>query len=220
MDRIIPMVIDCRPLPVFAPDNLASVRSAFKSATPIPLGQAWLETPERNFAPATVRTGWRRDSLLVFADLWDADVFTLAKGHNERFWELGDTFEIFLQPEGSSSYVELHVAPGNLRLQLRFEKAPTAQDPNPFEKALIRTSIFDSRTWADADRHGWQVFADIPAAAVGGSASLAGSTWRFSFSRYDATRGREHPVISSSSPHTQAAFHRPDEWGQLKFTST
>ena len=212
-----PPSVECRPLAAFASDDLASVRAAFREATPVPFRQAWLDTPERDFAPGSVRTGWREDSLFVLADLVDVDVFTRAERHNDRFWQLGDTFEMFLQPAGSEAYVELHVAPNNLRLQLRFAEPPAAQDADPFDAALIHDQIFDSRTWVTPAEHGWRVFAQVRAAAVGhGSGPLASSTWRFSFGRYDATRGRPEPVISSTSPHTVPAFHRPHEWGSLQ----
>lgn len=222
--------LECRPLSVFTPDDLASVRAAFREATPIPLRQAWLETPERDFAPGSVRTGWRDRSILVFAELSDADIFTRAERHNDRFWELGDTFEMFLQPSPGRPYVELHVTPNNLRLQLRFTGPPVEDDGggDPFSRALIHGNIFDSHAWVDRDSQEWCVVAEIPAAVVAGDGArpaapapaLAGSDWRFSFGRYDHTRGREEPVISSSSPHTVPAFHRPHEWGTLRFGST
>ena len=211
------MLIECRPVPTFSIDSLEPVVAAFTGATPIPLGQSWLQTPERDFAPGVVLTAWRAETLLVFANLTDADVFTLANRHNQRFWELGDTFEIFLQPEGDSAYVELHVAPNNLRLQLRFEKPPTARDLDPFAAALIHHDTFDSRTWTSPNGDGWLALAVIPIGTMF-NRPLAGSTWRFSFSRYDATRGRERPVISSSSPHAELAFHRPHEWQRLRFS--
>jgi len=214
------MALDCRPLPAFALDDPASVREAFREATPIPFRQAWLDTPEPDFAPGSVRTGWREDSLYVLADLFDVDVFTRAEQHNERFWQLGDTFEMFLQPTGSQTYVELHVAPNNRRLQLRFAKPPSASDRDPFAAALIDDQMFDSRTWVIPAEHGWRVFAHVRAEAVGhGPGPLPSSKWRFSFGRYDATRGRTEPVISSTAPHTVPAFHRPHEWGELHFTS-
>jgi hypothetical protein len=46
---------------------------------------------------------------------------------------------------------------------------------------------------------------------------LASAEWLFSFSRYDYTRGRGEPVISSTSPHAAPAFHRQQEWGRLRF---
>jgi hypothetical protein len=211
--------VDCRPAPAFADDPLDAVRRAFEGATPILLGQAWRSMPDPGFAPSAVRTAWRDTSLLVFAELEDADIFTRAVRHNDRFWELGDTFEIFLQPEGARSYVEFHVTPNNLRLQLRFDTPPSpGRASDPFEVALIRDDVFESRVWVDQAAGQWSVLARIPAAAVDpGSASLEGTTWRFSFSRYDYTRGCDTPVISSTSPHSEPRFHRPDEWRPLRF---
>lgn len=228
-----PVTIDCRRLPAFKATSLDAVRAAFRDATPIPLAQAWLASPEPDFARGTVRTGWREDALLVFGRLSDADIHTRARRHNERFWELGDTFEMFLQPEAGQPYVELHVTPNNLRLQLRFTAMPSpvpGPDDDRFEAALIHANVFDSHTWVNHAGREWCVLADIPAAVVaglppGGNAaqpsgaapSLAGSSIRFSFSRYDYTRGRERPVISSSSPHAEPRFHRQHEWGVLRF---
>lgn len=215
------MMIDCRRFPPFSPDDLDAVRRAFDTATPIHLGQSWLAAPEPGFAPAVVRTGWRSDTLLVFAELTDEHVFTQAERDNERFWELGDTFEIFLQPAEALPYVELHVAPNNRRLQLRFTAPPSGSGSvvDPFKAALVNGDIFESRTWVNADAGGWSIFAAIPASVVRPQSlvPLAGSTWRFSFSRYDYTPGRKSPVISSSSPHREPAFHRPHEWNTLLF---
>lgn len=217
----LPPHIDCLSMPRFAADDVETVRAAFRSATPIPLRQAWRHATEQDFSPGLVRTGWRDNSLLVFAELTDADIFTHAQRHNDRFWELGDTFELFLQQAGAEGYVELHVSPNNLRLQLRFAAPPSpgsGPGVDPFETALIRDDVFTSTTWVDHHAHEWCVFAEVPAGVVAGvSAPLAGSDWRFSFSRYDYTRGRTQPVISSSSPHAEPAFHRPHEWGTLTF---
>ena len=211
------MTIDCPRLPAFRPTDLEAVRAAFTDAPPIPLGQAWLEAPEPDFAPGTVRTGWRDDALVVLAELSDADIHTRASRHNDRFWELGDTFEMFLQRETGEPYIELHVTPDNLRLQLRFTDPPAPQpeaDGGRFEAALIHANVFNSHTWVNHVEREWCVLAEIPAALVAG---LPGSSLRFSFSRYDYTRGRDRPVISSSSPHAEPRFHRQHEWGVLRF---
>ena len=60
--------------------------------------------------------------------------------------------------------------------------------------------------------------ATIPADAVRETPrDLAGDRWKFSFSRYDYTRGHGAPVISSTSPHAQPGFHRLHEFGELRF---
>jgi hypothetical protein len=211
--------LDCRPLPALAADNLEAVRALFEGAKGIPLQQAWLSKPEKDFTPGMVRVGWRGNSLLIFAELEDADIFTRATADNQRMWELGDTFEIFLQPAGSPGYKEFHVTPNNLHLQLSFsdsQAASSARAKNSFDEFLLRGDIFRSRTWVET--RNWFIYAEIPAVAVCGmDQPLAGTQWRFSFSRYDYVRGRSEPIISSTSPHAVPDFHRQQEWGTLRF---
>jgi len=216
---IYPPQLKCRALPAFDADRLDAVQAAFAPAEDCGLRQAWRAAPEPDFTPATVRTGWRGHSLLVFAELADADIFSRATAPNQRMWELGDALEIFLAPENSASYAEFHVTPNNFRLQLRFPDTATlrqAQAENRFEHLLLPDGGFHSRAWTQPENQKWFVFADIPAAVAGGAESpLAGTRWRFSFSRYDCIRGRRQPIFSSTSPHTQPDFHRREEWGIL-----
>ena len=212
-------------LPGFNGSDLESVRRAFHSATPCHLQQAWQAKQSERFAPGVVRAGWRHNSFLVYAELTDADIFTRASGLNQRTWELGDAFEIFLRPEGQEAYVEFQVTPNNQRLQLRYNNTAAldrARKTGSLAEALIPGEAFRSKTWIDDQNSRWHVFAEIPARVVCGSNdSLAGSRWHFSFSRYDYTQGVAEPVISSTSPHAEANFHSQKEWGVLNFkTST
>ncbi len=217
----LPPTLRCAPLPGFDAARLEAARAAFASAPACPLGQAWRASPEPGFAPGQVRVGWREEALLLFAEFDDRDIFTRSTGLNQRMWELGDTFEIFLRPEGETAYVEFHVTPNNQRLQLRFpgtEALRKAQADNVFDAFLLPGDVFHSMTWVQPEHKKWFVHAVIPAAAVGDSARLAhGVLWHFSFSRYDYTRGPGQPVISSTSPHPVADFHRQQEWGVLNF---
>lgn len=216
-----PPVVQGRELGAYDADSLEAVRQAFKNADGCRLGQSWRKAPEPEFRPATVRVGWREDHFMVFAELEDEDIFTRATGHNQRMWELGDTLEMFLQCGDSSRYVEFHVTPANWRLQLGFPDTATlrrAQANNFFDDLLLADGVFQSRTWSEPGQKRWYVHARIPAAAVcGPGATLPGSPWRFSFSRYDSTRGRKEPVLSSSSPHPQPDFHSRAEWGTVNF---
>jgi len=216
----LPQII-CPELPAFETGDLDSVRESFQNAASCILHQGWLAKPETDFAPAIVRTGSRAGSLLVFAELTDVDIFTRATKPYERLWELGDTFEIFLRPVEQESYVEFHIAPNNLRLQLRFADADAveiARKTGSLENALIRNDIFYSKTWVRPEIGRWFAFAEIPVKAVSeNSKPLRGSEWFFSFSRYDYTCGRKGPVISSTSPHTKPDFHCQSEWGTMRF---
>ena len=213
--------LNCRPLPAFDADKLDAVQTAFARAEGCVLRQAWLAEPEPDFTTAVVRAGWRGNSLLIFAELEDADIFTRASAHNQRMWELGDVLEIFLSPENSARYVEFHVTPNNLRLQLRLPDTTTlrgAQAENRFDHLLLPEGVFHSRAWRQPENNKWFVFAEIPSVAVCGvDRPLAGTKWRFSFSRYDYIHGRAEPMISSTSPHARPDFHRREEWGTLIF---
>lgn len=212
----------CAPLPAFNPADLVAVRRAFQAAPPVAMQQAWQSAPDTAFAPAEVRCGWREDAFLVFAEFTDRDIHTAATQLNERMWELGDTFEIFLRPVDREEYIEFHVTPNNQRLQLRIPSTAAlrhAQAENKFDPFLIPGPAFRSTVWVRPGAEQWCVLAELPAGVVGGEPTLAaGREWLFSFSRYDYTRGAAKPVISSTSPHTRMDFHRQEEWGRLEFT--
>jgi len=171
--------------------------------------QAWLPEPEQGFLPAEVRAGFGKNSLLVWATIPDGDIFTYVTSANQRTWELGDVFEIFLKPEGEDFYRELHITPANIRTQLAF-----AAEGTPGE--FLPDGIFESRVWLDSDC--WHVLASVPSNVVTGRTKISrGEKWRFSFCRYDAFRNGRGPIISSTSPHPVPKFHRPAEWGILVF---
>lgn len=216
-----PAGIHCESLPVFDRTDCESVRSAFESVVPCPFQQAWLCESEDGFSPGEVRMGWRGCSLLVFAELTDLDIHNGATSLNQHTWELGDVFEIFLRSAEQQSYVELHVTPQNQRLQLHYPDARAAQSAREhgrLDDFLTRQEVFHSKTWIDAPLNRWQIYAEIPARTVCGSdQSIQGTQWRFSFGRYDYTRGVEKPVVSSTSPHAKPDFHRQHEWGVITF---
>jgi hypothetical protein len=221
MNTVLPPQIICHELPCFRTDEPDAVRLAFRGSPALALRQTWRHKEEASFAPANVRIGWRGESLLVFAELEDEDIFTGATGHNQRFWELGDTFEMFLRPVEQEAYFELHVSPNNQRLQLRFAGAAIAErlrKAGAVEEALVWGEIFHSKTWVQPEKRRWLVFAEVPAKSVCEKGpTLNGARWQFSFSRYDCARGRKKPVISSTSAHAKPDFHRQNEWGTMSF---
>jgi hypothetical protein len=178
--------------------------------------QAWRPTPERGFLAGIVRMGWDPGGLWVMADLPDRKVWSTSTDHGQKLWMLGDVFEIFLQREGSSRYLELHVSPNNHRLHIRwstagFEKMKAGQgklsdftaDPQAFASTVTRLP----------GGHGWRVLARVPSTVIPGGRPLQeGDLFRLSFSRYNAAPDREKPILSSTSPHAVASYHRRHEW--------
>jgi len=201
--------------------DLDAVIKSFREAPACRLRQAWCLELEPRFLPAVVRIGWQAQTLMIFAELKDAEIFTFARHPNERLWELGDVFEIFLRPMNQPAYGEFQVAPNNLRLQLRYGgngAADQARRSDSFGSAMVHDIAFTAQTWVLADFCRWYAFVKIPVSSVSDHpAPLPGSEWRFSFCRYDYSRSLAEPVLSSTSAHTIANdFHRQADWGTMR----
>jgi hypothetical protein len=92
--------------------------------------------------------------------------------------------------------------------------APRAEPGLPPEW-FIGHRVVESRVRVNIAAQRWEVAAEIPLDLIcEASRPQSGSRWLFSFSRYDYTRGREKPLLSSTSPHTVLNFHRQEEWGE------
>ena len=209
--------LSCSPLGEFAPGDWKSVEAAFAKSPEISLAQSWRKQQER-FRPAVVRTGWRDDTLWVYAEIEDFDIFNPETRFNEPFFMVGDAFEIFLRPVGQPAYFEFHIGPSNQLFQLRIPsaKAFAKQTKGESESWKIRKPVVQSWSSVDQNLHHWRVLFAIPAQSVvekGGSCSK----WLISFSRYDYTQGENGPILSSSSPHVKLGFHRQQEWGTIRF---
>ncbi|HEY3761505.1 MAG TPA: hypothetical protein VGN23_07140 [Verrucomicrobiae bacterium] len=212
-----PPEISCPLLPSFETTNLENVRKAFYPAMPCSLRQDWLDKEEVEFLPATVCVGWRENSLLIFAEIADTNIFNRATKLNQCVWELGDAFEIFLCSEGNENYVEIHITPNNQRLQLHYPDSnavKTARGSGGWAKFMIWGDVLHSKTWIGDGK--WHVYAEIPAAFIcRTNGSIENTQWRFSFGRYDYVHGVKKPVLSSTSPHAEPDFHRQHEWGKM-----
>jgi len=211
----------CPELPAFNEADLAAVQHAFRAVKPCQLLQAWQPEVSAGFAPASVQVGRRAGWLLVFATLTDQDIFSHATEINQRMWELGDAFEIFLRPADQTAYFQLDLTPNNQRMQLQITSAEAlrrAQTANEFAELVLPGAVVRSAVWVTPEKDKWFVYAAISAEATFGRGSLSPERqWHFSFSRYDHTRGQLEPVISSTSPHARADFHRQQEWGVIHF---
>lgn len=204
-------------LPAFDAENWDSVARAFADSDGVALGQHWLTEREPNFRDGTVRAGFTRDGLWVYAQLDDDDIFNAATGFNQEIWALGDCFEIFLRPAGDEVYYEFHISPENQVLQLRWPDAQaidnTGGDLSPF---LMQPRRLQSSTQINRDAHNWRVLVGMSWEFLGAQPSAPDESWGFSFGRYDTTHNQD-PVLSSSSPHQKPNFHHQPEWGHLQF---
>jgi hypothetical protein len=169
------------------------------------LGQFWNEVQEPELKPTKAWATFSENTLHVTAELDDDDVFNTATAHNQRTWETGDVFEIFIRRDDSENYTEVHVTPENVKLHLKFDDFTHT---GRIEGDISRVAADPDEIIASAERTltGWRVSASVPLSAG------PGDLIRVSFCRYDASRNQPYPVLSSSSPHPELSFHRPLEW--------
>jgi hypothetical protein len=209
--------LECRPLPEFDVEDWSAVAAAFANAASCEFAQSWRGSLQREFQPGTVRVGWREQALWVLAEMRDLDIYNNATQLNDITYALGDVFEMFLQCGRQKHYFELHITPENQRLQIRFESEPRKLKDKDLP-VIEQRDLFFSRTGVWPDEQRWQVLAGVPAAVVEGEDCFSpGNSWRFSFGRYDYTRGCKQPVLSSTSALTAPDFHCRAEWGTLLF---
>ena len=117
---------------------------------------------------------------------------------------------------GQAAYFEFRVGPANQQFQLRLP-APGVLRRDGFKpEFLIPKPVFTSRVEILPGR--WRVHAEIPFAVIQETGRVQpGTQWRYSFCRYDYTRGAKTPVLSASSPHRKLDYHRVEEWRVLTF---
>jgi hypothetical protein len=222
MNALLPPELICRPLPAFDINDWNAIEAAFADAPSCAFQQAWLETPEADFQPATVRVGWQGNRLWVYGELGDVDIFNDATHLNDATYAKGDIFEIFVRPEGQDDYYEFHTTPENHNLQLHWPDNQTVWGCEDTQESLAPyftdKPLITSNTQVQRENNLWRVIASVPADIAHSGAIEVGDVWNFSFSRYDCTRGRVLPVWSASSPHAEPRFHRQQEWGKLTFS--
>lgn len=201
-----------RPMIVLVRRKMESVLPEARFA----LGQAWLPETEAAFRPGTIAVAWTAGALEIAAQLLDDDLVTTVSADNQRTWELGDVFEVFLQLAGRREYVEMHVTPNNFRLHSRLPGVRGEIRPGgprlPLSDLLVQPPGFESLATTSPGE--WRATLLIPPSVLGLPRWEQGVHLRASFCRYDAGPGRK-PVLSSSSPHPVPSFHRPDEWAPL-----
>lgn len=201
------------------PTDWNSVAAAFEDAPALAMRQAWREEAETDLRVGTVRLGRSGDRLLVYAVLVDDEVATRATERNQPLYELGDVFEIFAGIAGQPGYIEYHIAPNDVILQLRWpdsaavQRVKTSADLQDFA-VMDNSAILKSRRTAA----GWEVYVEIPLTSLpGGEESHGATPWQVNFSRYDYTADFTRHVLAATAPLTRPAFHRRDEWTHLRF---
>lgn len=215
-------IISCPRVTLDLNDDPQQVRTVFGDIPPVTLQQAWREEPEAEFRPAWVRCGWDDQSLWVYAVLEDDDILNPVREDHQPAFMRGDVIELFLKPDGGSSYYELHITPYNHLFQLHIpskEAFYLHRNSEMLTNWAVLEPLLCSRVELYPENRQWRVLARIEFAKLGQKTPIrSGTKWRSSFSRYDYSQNREYPALSSSSNHKMIDFHRQEEWNDLTFT--
>ena len=149
--------------------------------------------------------------LYVFGCFEDSDIFNTATEKNSHTWETGDAMEFFFQCPGREEYYELHLTPEGATLELRI---PSIEK---FGKVPFESQFYDSGFSTYAERFnrpeckGWLGLMEIPFVGLGiTNGDFEGS--RFAVCRYNYSKNKLKPEISSTVAFPRGGFHQPDLW--------
>ncbi|MDX6765525.1 MAG: hypothetical protein SFU85_01920 [Candidatus Methylacidiphilales bacterium] len=210
------------------PDDLVAWEAAWQNHPTIGLGQPWRPAPETDFLAGQVTLGWSDQAWHVLAVLPDRDIHNSARGTQEPCWQTGDVFEIFFRPEGQESYFEIHLTPENHGCRLRFPG--TAFRDQLLASKPERTDWFldyafspeglVTHTRVQREKNRWLAGATLPFAAFLENGDIRPvRPWKTAFCRYDYTRGRDLPILSSTAGLPRPAFHASEHWPIMDFTA-
>ncbi|MBE2205030.1 MAG: hypothetical protein IAE94_11905 [Chthoniobacterales bacterium] len=191
--------------------------SSLTGASPIFLESHW--PPTAQSTKTTVRLYWKPDALFVCAEMEDEEVTTRATEDSQMMCSLGDVFEVFLEAKDAGFYTEMHIAPGNHRLHLRFVPGDIelVRDKKlTLGERTLRPPQFESRTVLHPG--GWTVDLRIPVGLVDPKGVITPETqWNASFCRYDVWTDGRPAVLSSTSAHEVANYHLRKDWRPICF---
>lgn len=161
------------------------------------------------------RVYWDNEFLYVEAELFDSDIFNTATFPDQRMWELGDAFEVFIHPDRArKNYFEFQVTPENLLLNLALTSAEKK------DEGWKNRADFKSGATARVEKGTslWKPKINIPWADLG-IVPGEGKELGFAACRYNYTRGGGGtlgtPECSSTAPFSAFSFHRPEEFSAL-----
>jgi hypothetical protein len=224
LDDMTSPVLDCPSIDHTRWKSWQDVGAGMSDMPSCSMHQHWLPQPESAFKPATVALAHHGASLIVYAELFDVDIFGTAKQNGvHNFADLdGDVFEMFLHAENEESYLEHHITPDNCILQLHYPRTTIMEEikggKNPdWQTAYASNILVPSRVLIQPKLSLWRILAIVHLDALESHPrDKAEHSWRFSFSRYDHTHGTDAPVLSSTSAHVACNFHEHSSWGTLR----
>jgi hypothetical protein len=198
-----------------------AIESVFSGANTLSYAEVWEDTTSPNFRGAEVKTLWEPDGVWILAELQDDDIHNSATKTNDPTWEMGDVFEIFLVTPDSERYLEFHVTPNNVHLQIVWPNFQTiselrAKGVRAYDY-MVEAPLLTSWVKVDHDSHQWTVLAKVKADAITNNGQLStGMVLKTSFSRYDRFQDTDQIIFSSTSAHKKINYHIQGDWKEYE----
>jgi hypothetical protein len=209
--------LDCR-----AWSSWADVGIAMGKCPQVPFRQGWRPEPEPEFQPGTAALAHFNNQLIIYAELFDLDIFNSAREDGCHAYLHGDVFEIFLRAAGEESYFEHHITPSNHVLQFCFPSLEAYRGISrgtcpDWETRFAGSLPVPSQVLVQPELKLWRILALAPLASITSSKNgHVPESWKFSFCRYDYTRSSKKLILSSTSAYTRDNnYHEMEAWGSL-----
>ena len=213
--------MECRPAEP-CPDDFGAKRpSDYRTVAQLQLRQFWLG-PECMPAERAVAYVFRTDQGLSFY-VWmeDSCIFTEARNHNQKMWQLGDVVEFFVKPgTDRADYWEIHLTPNNLIMDIHIpSREGLLGGAIPWEQVISADSEATTRVVCSPEGSCWAAGICIPWQAFGAPGPpVPGALWQVAVCRYNSpgTLGEE-PELSSTALLRGRGFHRYEDYHLLRF---
>jgi len=177
--------------------------------------QGWREQPEPGLEPARAELRATDGALHILAVLGDRDIGNRATGFNEKTWQIGDVFEIFIQVD-ADTYYEFHITPENRHLFLGWTTelfAAVRAGEATIEDAMIDDrDLLHSETRIHEVRDYWTVRARIPFEKIGLDPDRNYPGLKVAFARYDSFGDDRSAVLSATADFPAINYHDRSAW--------
>jgi len=195
------------------PPNNLTLPSSPLEATPLPF---------RRFLGGELKEGafafvWQDGSSVNFLGVMqDSDVFSNAAPENDRTWEKGDVFEVFIQPAGGKVYYEIHAAANGAKLELRISSIEDFRHSVKNHCSDYTARLFKSGAQIETKLLagiGWAGFVSIPLKGAILDGSCSGSKFlvsRYNYNRPDGPKPELSAVVEIS--REVKSYHCPELW--------
>lgn len=214
-------IVDCLAAEITVSGFGQECPAAYSELTPLPLRQSWLgpeSMPQERAVAYPFRT---QEGLAFYVWMQDTCIFTEARKHNEKMWQLGDVVEFFVKPGADrADYWEIHLTPNNLIMDIHIPSREGLLGGSiPWDQVIAADSGASTTVVCNPALTSWAAGICIPWKAFGSPLPPpSGTLWQAAVCRYNSPGTlEEEPELSSTALLQGRGFHRYEDYHLLRF---